>query len=43
VAVCSGALKDYMEQQGLVASITLTDEDDYAVAFAIVERNGAQQ
>lgn len=41
VPVCSGALKDWMAQQGLVASITLTDEDDYAVAFAIVEKNGA--
>ncbi|MGI4849990.1 MAG: holo-ACP synthase [Janthinobacterium lividum] len=37
VAVCSGALKTHMEENGLSALVTLTDEDEYAVAFVIVE------
>ncbi|TFV90321.1 holo-ACP synthase [Oxalobacteraceae bacterium OM1] len=39
VAVASGALKDFMEQHGLSAQISITDEADYAVAFVIVEKN----
>jgi holo-[acyl-carrier protein] synthase len=27
-----------MQQQGLTAQVTLTDEADYAVAFVIVEK-----
>lgn len=38
VAVASGALKDFMEQNGLTAQVTITDEADYAVAFVIVEK-----
>lgn len=38
VAVTSGALKDFMEQNGLTAQISITDEADYAVAFVIVEK-----
>ena len=39
VVVCSGALQDYMVQQGLSAHVTITDEVDYAVAFVIIEKN----
>lgn len=39
VAVCSGALKDYMEQHGLTAQVSITDEADYAVAFVIIEKS----
>jgi holo-[acyl-carrier protein] synthase len=35
VAVTSGALKDFMEQNGLTAQVSITDEADYAVAFVI--------
>ncbi|MGE5622508.1 MAG: holo-ACP synthase [Bacillota bacterium] len=38
VAVASGALKEFMEQNGLTAQISITDEADYAVAFVIVEK-----
>lgn len=38
VAVPSGALKDFMEQNGLTAQVSITDEADYAVAFVIVEK-----
>lgn len=38
IAVTSGALKTYMEQNGLTAQISITDESDYAVAFVIVEK-----
>lgn len=38
VAVTTGALKDFMEQNGLTAQVTITDESDYAVAFVIVEK-----
>lgn len=38
VAVASGALKDFMEQNGLTAQISITDEADYAVAFVLVEK-----
>lgn len=38
VAVPSGALKDFMDQNGLTAQVSITDEADYAVAFVIVEK-----
>jgi holo-[acyl-carrier protein] synthase len=38
VAVCSGALKEYMDLHQLSAQVSLTDEADYAVAFVIVEK-----
>lgn len=38
VVVTSGALKDFMEAHGLSAQISLTDEEEYAVAFVIVEK-----
>lgn len=38
VAVASGVLKDFMEQNGLTAQVSITDEADYAVAFVIVEK-----
>ena len=38
IAVCSGALKDFMDSKGLTAQVTLTDEVEYAVAFVIVEK-----
>lgn len=34
----SGDLKDFMEQNGLIAQVSITDEADYAVAFVIVEK-----
>jgi holo-[acyl-carrier protein] synthase len=39
VALCSGSLKEWMEQRGLSAQVTLTDEAEYAVAFVIVEKS----
>ncbi|MBO9535928.1 holo-ACP synthase [Herbaspirillum sp.] len=39
VAVCSGALQEWMEQQGLSAQVSITDEAEYAVAFVIVEKS----
>jgi len=38
VAVASGALREYMEKNGLTAQVSITDEADYAVAFVIVEK-----
>ena len=38
VAVASGALKDYMDLHGLSAQVSITDEEEYAVAFVLVER-----
>jgi holo-[acyl-carrier protein] synthase len=38
VAVTSGELKEFMEQNGLTAQVSITDEADYAVAFVIVEK-----
>ena len=38
VAVASGLLKEFMEQNGLTAQVSITDEADYAVAFVIVEK-----
>lgn len=36
--VCSGALADYMAQNRLTAQVTVSDEEEYAVAFVIVEK-----
>ncbi len=38
VVVTSGALSDFMQEQGLSAHVTITDEIDYAVAFVVVEK-----
>lgn len=38
VVATSGALKEFMEQNGLAAQVSITDEADYAVAFVIVEK-----
>ena len=38
VIVTSGALKAHMESQGWTAQVSITDEDEYAVAFVIVEK-----
>lgn len=38
VAVLNGALKEFMEKNGLTAQVSLTDEAEYAVAFVIVEK-----
>lgn len=35
---CSGALAEFMLQNALVAHISVSDEEDVAVAYAIVER-----
>ena len=37
-AVTSGVLKEFMDLHGLSAQVSITDEDDYAVAFVIVEK-----
>lgn len=39
VVVCSGALQEWMEEQGLSAQVSVTDEVEYAVAFVIVEKS----
>lgn len=36
--VLSGALQDWMTQNGLQAQVSITDEAEYAVAFVIVEK-----
>jgi len=36
VIVCSGALKEFMDQNQLTAQVTISDEADYGVAFVIV-------
>ncbi len=41
VAVTSGALKEFMEKNGLSAQVSITDEADYAVAFVLVEQGEA--
>ncbi len=38
IVVTSGALTEFMQQQGLTAQVSLTDEAEYAVAFVIVEK-----
>ncbi|MES2537264.1 MAG: holo-ACP synthase [Pseudomonadota bacterium] len=39
IAVPSGALKEFMEKNGLTAQVSITDEAEYAVAFVILEKN----
>ena len=34
----TGTLKEFMDQNGLTAQVSITDEADYAVAFVIVEK-----
>jgi holo-[acyl-carrier protein] synthase len=36
--VCSGVLAEFMEKNRLSAQVTISDEEDYAVAFVIVEQ-----
>ena len=36
--VCSGVLAEFMEKNRLSAQVTLSDEEEYAVAFVIVEQ-----
>lgn len=38
IAVTSGPLKVFMEQNGLTAQVSITDEAEYAIAFVIVEK-----
>lgn len=38
IVVTSGALQTFMQQNGLTAQVSITDEADYAVAFVIVEK-----
>ena len=37
----TGALKEFMEKNGLSAQVSITDEADYAVAFVLVEQGEA--
>jgi holo-[acyl-carrier protein] synthase len=39
ITATSGKLHEFMEQNGLTALVTITDEADYAVAFVIIEKN----
>lgn len=39
VVQTEGALQQWMQERGLSARVSLTDEADYAVAFVIVEKN----
>ncbi|UGQ44581.1 holo-ACP synthase [Massilia endophytica] len=36
--VCSGPLEQFMQQNRLTAQVSVSDEDDVAVAFVIVEK-----
>lgn len=36
--VCSGVLADFMQANRLSAQVTISDEEEYAVAFVIVEQ-----
>lgn len=38
IVIASGALKEFMESNRLVAQVSITDETDYAVAFVIIEK-----
>jgi holo-[acyl-carrier protein] synthase len=38
IVVTSGSLTEFMQQHGLTAQVSLTDEAEYAVAFVIVEK-----
>lgn len=39
--VCDGALGDFMRARRLTAQVSISDEDEYAVAFVIVEQDAA--
>lgn len=39
--VLHGALKTWFEAQGWRAHVSLSDENDYATSFVVVERNGS--
>lgn len=36
--VCGGVLADYMRERRLTAQVSISDEDEYAVAFVIIEQ-----
>ena len=38
VVVASGTLKEFLEINGLSAQVSISDENEYAVAFVIVEK-----
>lgn len=38
IVVTTGGLTEFMQQNGLSAQVSITDEADYAVAFVIVEK-----
>lgn len=38
IVVTSGLLEEFMQQHGLTAQVSITDEVEYAVAFVIVEK-----
>ena len=38
IVVTSGALTEFMQEHGISAQVSLTDEAEYAVAFVIVEK-----
>jgi holo-[acyl-carrier protein] synthase len=38
IMATTGVLREFMEQRGLSAQVTITDEAEYAVAFVIVEQ-----
>ena len=42
VIVCSGALEQFMQDYGLSAQVTISDEADYGVAFVIVTQDLAK-
>lgn len=39
--ILHGGLKEWFEQQGLSAHVTVTDESDYAASFVVVEKKEA--
>lgn len=40
--VLHGSLKEWFEQRGLVAHVSVTDETDYAASFVVVEKKEDQ-
>jgi len=43
IVVVNPALEEYMQQKGLTAQVSITDEVEYAVAFVIVEKDRVEQ
>ncbi len=37
--VCSGVLREFMQQHKLTAQVSISDEAEYAVAFVVVEQS----